>query len=243
MKVIPLSSIEEFERYVNFAEEVYRDNSCWVPTDPDHLVHLLAGNREAGPHWNVQPFWVEDGGRILATVTAVIDATYNSRWKEHTGHLVFFEALPDVGAAVDLLLREACDWLRGQGCNKSRMSMLLGWQIPWTIDAYTSVPTVFHTYNPPYYHGYGKSSGFYTETGMVQYQVTFTPELADRYRQMVSKVTQSGVVLRNWDLSKLESETELFTELWNETFSNHWGAGTIPVQQMQGLTRRSQAIF
>ncbi len=127
-----------------------------------------------------------------------------------------------------MLLLEACAWLRVQGCDKARASMLLGWQIPWTIDAYTNVPTVFHTYNPPYYHGYAKSAGFYTEKGMVQYQVTFTQELADRYRQMVANVTQSGVILRNWDLDKLDSETELFTEMWNETFWHHWGAGTIP---------------
>ena len=56
-----LRSPDEFGRYVNFAEEVYRHSPHWVPPDVHHLTSLLAGQREAGPHWDVQPFWVESG--------------------------------------------------------------------------------------------------------------------------------------------------------------------------------------
>jgi ribosomal protein S18 acetylase RimI-like enzyme len=236
MKAIPLDSEGQFSRYADFAEEVYRDNPYWVPTDKQHLIHELSGNIDAGPGVTVQPFWVEDSDRILGTVTAVVDDKYNARWSERTGHLIYFEALPESDAAVDLLFAESCNWLRAQGCNRARASMFLGWQLPWTIDAYDEVPSIFHTYNPPYYHGYTKSAGFFTEKGVVQYQVEFNDELNERYRKMISDATRAGVTLRSWDFDRIEDENELFAELWNETFENHWGSSYLPASLMGGLT-------
>ena len=105
-----------------------------------------------------------------------------------------------------------------------------------TIDAYDDVPTIFHTYNPPYYHSYIKNAGFRTECGVVQYQISFTPELAERYRGMVERAEKSGVSLRTWDFDRLEAENELFTELFNETFADHFGFMPLPAAVMSGLT-------
>jgi hypothetical protein len=230
-----LQTADEFERYARFAQEVYRQNPCWIPPDTHHLTALLAGNKEAGSHWTVQPFWVEGDGRILATVTAVVDELYNRHWNERMGHLLFFEALSDSDAAVAAILGAACEWLRAQGCHAARLSFLFGWQLPWTIDAYDMVPTLFHTYNPPYYHCYAKNAGFRTEQGMVQYQITFTPELKAQYRGMVERATTAGVLLRSWDFKRLEDEGLVFARLVNETFAGHWGAPPFSPVQMQGF--------
>jgi hypothetical protein len=230
-----LQTGEEFECYARFAQEVYRQNPHWVPPDIHHLTSLLAGNKEAGPHWRVQPFWVEDGGRIVATATAVVDELYNRHWNDRMGHLLFFEALPDSDAAVAVLLAEACEWLRVQGCTAARLSFLYAWQLPWTIDAYDVVPTLFHTYNPPYYHSYAKNSGFRTEQGMVQYQIALTPELAARYREMVERAKGAGVRLRSWDFNRLEDEGLIFSRLVNESFAQHWASPQFSPKQLQGL--------
>ena len=236
MKIVALNSEEQFTRYAEFASEVYRDNPFWVPNDPEHVIHVISGHQDEGDEIHVQPFWIESDGRILATVTAIVYDRYNKKWNENTGHLILFEALPSSEPEVRLLIAEACEWIRSNGCNRVRASMLLGWQLPWTIDAYDKVPTVFHTFNPDYYHGYIKSSGFFTEKGVVQYQVTFTPELRERYRRMQADAEASGVRLRAWDFDKLEDENELFTDLWNETFENHWGGANISSGRMGQLT-------
>lgn len=235
MKVVALDSHEQFARYADFPEQVYRENPFWVPVDPEHIIHLISGEDDDA-EMQVQPFWVEADGQILATVTAIVYERYNKKWNEQTGHFILFEALPSSETAVRALVAEACEWIRSRGCNKVRASMLLGWQLPWTIDAYDKVPTLFHTFNPEYYHGYIKSSGFFTEKGVVQYQVTFTSELRERYRQMLARAEESGVKLRAWDFDRIEEENELFTDLWNETFSNHWGGADISSDRMAQLT-------
>jgi hypothetical protein len=236
VNVRTLSSTEELQRYVEFGHDVYRDLPQWVPPDSEHLVALLSGNGGFGPDSQVQAFWVEEGERVLATVTAVTDVRYNRRWNERLGHLLFFEALPDHNQAVETLMRAANDWFRARDCQAVRMSMMPGMQLPITIDAYDDVPTVFHTYNPPYYHSYIKNVGFRTECGAVQYQIAFTPELAARYQTMVGRAEQSGVSLRSWDFDRMEAENETFTTLANETFENHFGFMPLPLEVMGGFT-------
>lgn len=235
MRVHPAKGGGQIKRYIDFAAAVYRDNPWWVPPDPQHMTAALTGQKEAGPHWNVQPFWVEREGKILGTLTAVVDDLYNRHWNERAGHLLFFEALPDCEEATEALFAQACAWLRTQGCDFARASFLYGWQTPWTIDAYDAVPTLFHTFNPPYYHRYAKNAGFRTERGVVQYQVTFTPELAAGYREMVSRALSNGVRLRDWDFSRLEQEIDILSPLLNETFAAHWGSPQFTSSQMRGF--------
>ena len=236
MKVRQLSTPEEFQRYVEFTQEVYRENPHWVPPDAHHLTKVLAGQGGFGSELKIQPFWVEDGGRLLATVTAVTSPVYDRHWNEKMGHLLFFEALANQNEAVESLLSAACDWLKTEGCEAARLSMLPGMQLPITIDAYDEVPTIFHTFNPAYYHSYIKNGGFVTEKGVVQYQIQFTSELAERYREMVERATSSGISLRSCDFERLEQENETFTNIFNETFSAHWGFMPLPVEVMRGLT-------
>src|SRR5215470_12593060 len=177
MQIKPLQTMEEFQRYVNFGHEVYKLDPYWVAPDANQEVSLLSGAAPIGSHARIQPFWVEDGERLLGTVTAVIDDTFNAHWKQTIGHLVSFEALSEQPDAAQSLIDSACGWLRERDCTAARMSFLYGWQLPFTIDSYQSVPTIFHTYNPAYYHSYIKNSGFATENGQAEYQVSFTPEL------------------------------------------------------------------
>jgi GNAT superfamily N-acetyltransferase len=236
VNVRSLSTAKELQRYLEFGAEVYRENPFWVPPDPQHLSKLLSGQAGFGPSSQIQPFWVEEGDRILATIAAVRDETYNRHWHEHVGHLVFFEALADQHAAVDAVLHTAGEWLKQRGCIAARLSLLPGMQMPLTIDAYDAVPTCFHTFNPSYYHSYVKNGGFLTEKGVVQYQMRFTPELAQRYEEFVKRAKDAGVLLRSWNFEDLETETETFTTLANETFNAHWGFMPLPLAVMRGLT-------
>jgi hypothetical protein len=236
MEIRALRTAADLHRYLDFAADVYRGNPYWLPPDAHHMVETLGGTSAAAVQSRIQPFAAERDGRIVATVAAVRDQGYVERWNEALGHLLFFEALANEEDAVHALIETACSWLREQGCQAARMSMLPGWQLPFTIDAYDQVPTFFHSYNPAYYHNYAKNSRFVTEHGVVQYQVTFTADLERRYREMVANAEGRNVRLRTWDFDRLAEETVLFTEIFNETFASHWGFMPLPTGVMEGLT-------
>lgn len=235
MHVKKFRTPEALEQFIDFEKEVYRDNLYWVPPNKHHLLKLLSGNAGFGPQSEIQAFLVERDGRILARVAALNDEAYHRHWNERLGHLLFFEALPDQTEAVDVLMRDACAWLRERGCTAARLSMLAAVQLPLTIDAYDAVPTCFNRFNPPYYHSYIKNSGFVTERGIVEYEVEFSPELEVRYRQMIQRANESGVVIRSWDFDRLEEEGAAFAALANETFSAHWGFMPLPDAVMRAF--------
>lgn len=241
--ITPVSTDQEIDRYIEFAQEVYRNNPYWLPPDPHHMHSMLTGQKEAGPHWIVQPFFAEREGRIEATITAVVDSLYEEHWKDAAGHLLFFEALPDRDDLVRQLFDQSCNWLKENGCKLARASFLYAWQTPWTIDAYDKVPTAFHTYNPPYYHSYAKNSGFRTGRGVVEFRVAFTDELKGRYQKMVSDSENTGVHLRPIDLDRAESEASLFWNLLNRTFAGHWGSPQFSEPQMQGFIDAMRPFF
>jgi GNAT superfamily N-acetyltransferase len=236
MKVRSLKTAEEFQRFADFTEEVYRDNPHWVPPDAHHLTKVLSGQSGFGDELQIQPFWAEDGARVLATIMAATSPVYDRHWNEKMGHLLFFEALANQNEAVQSLLSAACDWLKTKGCESARLSMLPGLQLPITIDAYDEVPTVFHTFNPAYYHSYIKNGGFVTEKGLVQYQIQFNSELAKRFGDMVNRAESSGISLRSCDFERMEQENEVLTRVFNEAFSAHFGFMPLPAQVMRGLT-------
>jgi GNAT superfamily N-acetyltransferase len=235
MNVRQVKSADELRQYVAFAAEVYRDIPAWVPPDEHQIVAQLRGQSFGRAHSRIQPFWVEDNGRILATVTAMVDDLFNAHWGDAIGHVLFFEALPDHEAASRALLDAACDWLIRQGCTAARVGFLYGWQLPLTIDAYDEVPTAFHTINPPYYHRYIKDAGFFTECGAVEYIIDFTPELAGLYERMVADAVARGVVMRPWRLSDPSADAELFSRIYNATFGAHWGAPQFTVEDCHDL--------
>lgn len=238
IQVLALTKAKEFERYADFGQEVYQGNRWWRAPHREQHIAEVSGQVPQAAYSDIQAFWAERHGRLAATVTAVIDRGYLERWKEPLGHLVLFEALPDRNDEAVELLGAACRWLSDRGCRAARFGMLPGWQLPLTVDAYEEVPTIFHTYNPPYYHSYVKNSGFRTEQGLVEYRVRFTAELAARYREMAGRVNP-----RSWDFGRLAEETALFTQLNAETFAQHWGMPPFPQLVMEGLTLGLQAFL
>lgn len=237
------NSPEDIRRYIEFAKKVYAGNDYWVETDPEHLTRILGKSAPQSEHSAIQPFMAESAGEIVATVTAVVDDLYNTRWGELTGHLFFFEALAGRQESVKELLGTACKWLEGKGCTTARFGFLFGWQLPLTIDAYDEPPSLFHTYNPAYYHSYVKDCGFATEHGLVEYQIQFGPAAKELYRTNISQAEKNGVRIRPWDFSRLGAETELLTELVNETFREHWGAPEFTLKEMEEMTVEMKDIL
>ncbi|MBI4907951.1 MAG: GNAT family N-acetyltransferase [Acidobacteria bacterium] len=231
-----IQSLPDLERYVAFVKEVYQDDPYWVCPDEHEQLAMLSRQNPMSRHVSLQCFLAEREGRIVATATAIRDPRFDAHWQQQAGHIAYFEALPGEQRAAQQLLNAACDWLRESGAGFARLTFLFGWGLGIGIDTYRTQPTVFHPYNPSYYHSMIKNGGFVTERGVVEYVITFDEALAAHYRKLVAGATGSGIELRTWDFDQIERENELFTALYNETFASHWGAPPFTAEQFATLT-------
>jgi len=236
MNIYSCQNESDWERYIRFAETVYKDNPYWVPTEDSHFMSFFKGETPFNADSQWQAFWVEAGGEIVATLTAFVQKAYNDHWHEKTGHLLFFEALPNRPDEVRSLFETAIDWLRSAGCDLARCSFFYGLEFPLSLDAYDQVPSLFHRYNPPYYHAYLKDSGFYSDRGAIEYRFELTSELGERYRRITEETRAAGVTTRYWNLDDLEAENERFGALVKTSFSRHWGCPPNGPRELRDLT-------
>jgi GNAT superfamily N-acetyltransferase len=211
-----------FSDFAGFYDQVYESRDVRWRGSTRLEIAVVAGESPFNQDRVVRPFMARVDGNIVARVLAVMDSRYNRHWHDQLGHLCWFEALPNTREAVQLLLDEACSWLKSQGAIAARIGhgML---EFPFAIDAYDLLPPNALRQSPAYYHALLKEAGCETEKGFVDYKVALRPELITRWAGMLEATRRGGydiVPLRDLPEDRRVRE---FTATFNETFSAHWG--------------------
>jgi ribosomal protein S18 acetylase RimI-like enzyme len=212
----------EFGEFVRFFDRVYEQRSARWMSNAILQLPLLEGKSPFLVDREIRPFVAREDGKMVARALAVVDGRYIRKWNEKIGHIIFFEALPGTRDAVRLLLDEACAWLaeRGMIAARTGMGML---DFPYVIDAYEKLPPSIMRQNPDYYHALIKEAGFETEKGFVDYKIKVTPELVKRWENALEGARRAGLAIVPLREIAEAKRAPLFAELWNETFTNHWG--------------------
>jgi hypothetical protein len=77
--------------------------------------------------------------------------------------------------------------------------------------------------NPPYYHSLLTEARFAAEQGMVDYKIRVTPELVERWQQMLRAAEASGFRVVSFAEADKSQRAEDFTAVWETAFARHWG--------------------
>jgi GNAT superfamily N-acetyltransferase len=158
----------------------------------------------------------------VARVTATIDQPYLGLWKDRVGHLLMFEAMPEAGEAVRLLLDEACACLSERGMEAARNGFGL-FDMPYNTDAYDVLPPSLMRQNGPSHHRLIKAAGFETEKGFVDYALEVTSALVERWQGALDAARKNGFEIVPFRDVPTPERGDLFCALWNEAFERHWG--------------------
>ena len=213
---------QALREFVLFHDRVYSSRSAHWPAVLELQLPMLTGESPFAAERQIRPFVARSGGEVAARAAAVVDQRYMRHWNERLGHIVMFEALPDTQEATRLLMDEACGWLARQGVDAARtgMGML---DFPYVIDAYEALPPSLLRQNPAYYHVLIKHAGFEAEKGFVDYKIQVRPELIERWRKALDGAQHAGFTIVPAKDIPAEGRARVFAELWNETFTTHWG--------------------
>jgi hypothetical protein len=210
--------------FILFHDRAYAYRSARWPASVELQLPLLTGQSADCVDRTLKPLLVRDRAEIAARAVAVIDERYNRHWNERLGHIIMFEALPNSGEAVKLLMDAACDWLKGKGTEAARAGFGLGLlDMPFVIDDYESLPPPFVRQNPAYYHCLLKNAGFESEHGWVDYKIKVTPELTERYESALEATRRSGYEIIPAAAIPERQRAREFNDVLNDAFRDHWG--------------------
>jgi len=232
---------EAIQEFVLFHDRVYADRGAFWPAFPALEAPFVGGTGPVAEDRRCRPFVAREGGAIVARVLAVLDARYQRHWGERLGHVAKFEAMPGTGAAVCAMMDAACEWLAANGTDAGRCGMG-PLDMPFVVDDYTSLPPSILRFNPPYYHALLRDAGFELERRYVDYRIAVRPELVARWRDAVSSAERAGFRLVSLRDVPKERRASLTAEIFNETFSEHWGVAPVTAAEQAAYLDLFQTV-
>jgi len=207
--------------FVALHDRVYASRAAHWPASP-LLLPVLLGQTPITKERELQPFVARAGGEVVARACAAVDHPYQRHWNERLGHVLMFEALPEAREGARAVLDAASAWLAERGATAVRNGFGL-FDMPYNTDAYETLPPSMMRQNPAAYHALIKGAGFETEHGFVDYAIEATPALVERWRGALDAARKNGFELATLRELPRDERAPVLCELWNETFSGHWG--------------------
>ncbi|HKV53215.1 MAG TPA: GNAT family N-acetyltransferase [Candidatus Binataceae bacterium] len=235
IRVEKISSRDRFEDFARLPFEIYGSRDAWWPPDIHNEIDLLAGHALITTHLELCPFCAWRDGKLVARVSAVVNYRYNEHWNEKLGQLIHFEALPEEDDAAVAILEEAANWLAGRGMKGARSGFAAFLDYPYAIDNYGELPSFLLRGNSASYHRYFKNARFHTEKGQVDFTAPLTPEILERYRQMIDATARAGVTLRSWRDYGFLAAIDAWTDVTNAAFDRHWGWNPITREEVRPM--------
>jgi GNAT superfamily N-acetyltransferase len=205
---------------------LYRGDDKWVPPLISSEHKMLDPRRNPFyQHSEAAHFMVEKDGRLAGRISAIENRLHNEVQKEKTGFWGYFECENDPEVS-DALFAAAADWLRKRG-----LTRMLGPANPsindpcgLLVDGFEWSPFVLMTYNPRYYVNLVTRAGFTKAMDLLAYILPHQ-ELdrlrVDRIADIIGRRTRA--VIRTVDLTRMESELRIITDIYNDAWQSNWG--------------------
>lgn len=216
------------KRFMNLPWEIYRGDENWVPPLIQNQKELVGFRKHPFYLRNrSENFIVLKDGQTAGRVCALVNVGHNERFQEQRGFFGFYECIDD-SRASELLLSEACRYLKSQGMTDVRgpTNPSLNHEIGLLVEGFDTPATFMMTYNPPYYErllhefGFEKSQDLYAFEGHVSMIAGLDPKLKFVIEELKRRF---NVKVRPFDLKRFNEEVNLFLDLYNKSLVATWG--------------------
>ena len=221
----PVQTRQDRKAFVDFAWEVYKDDSAWVPPLKDEVHGLITpGKNPWFEHARAQLWLAERDGKVVGRISAQVDDLVQEHMSQGTGQWGMFEALD--AETAHALIGAAEDWLRAQGMRRALGPISLSiWDEPGLeIEGFDEPPTVMMGHHRPEYRGWIEGAGYAKAKDLVTYELDIT-NWDDPF---INRVIAAGernprIRIRMVDKARFAEEARLILNLLNDAWSNNWG--------------------
>ncbi|HVR87279.1 MAG TPA: hypothetical protein VMU54_23345, partial [Planctomycetota bacterium] len=226
MNLFQVTGSRQLDDFIRMPFRLYEHDDKWVPPIVSAEHKMMDPKRNPFyEHSEAAHFMIEREGRLVGRISAIDNRLHNQTQKEKTGFWGYFESEndPEVSQA---LFGAAAGWLKNRG-----LTRMLGPANPslndpcgLLVDGFEWSPFVLMTYNPRYYPNLVTKAGFSKAMDLLAYILPHQ-ELdrvrVDHIAEIIRKRTKATIRFVN--LSKLESELKIITDIYNDAWQANWG--------------------
>lgn len=237
VEVAPVAGIRDFMEFCRVPRLLYAGAKGFSPSLDAERWTLYA--HKLNPHYDLvrsQAFLARRDGKTVGRIEAQIykDIVPNGASPAQFGSL---DAIDDQGV-VAALLAAAESWLVAQGARimHGPYSPSINSECGMLVEGFEAAPMVFMPWHPPYLSRHVEALGFQKARDLISYrheigeqERTFEPILLNRPEW------KARLRYRPLDLTNIESEVALMTDLFNDAWAANWGFAPITRAEFKSM--------
>lgn len=233
----------DMREFVKLPRRIYYRNDYYVPDLESDVRNTFDPRKNAGlEHSEIQPFVVvDDSGRTVGRVAAIINRSANAKWNVKWVRFSFIEFIDAPQVSV-LLMDAVAQWGKERGMDTvvgplgitdfDKEGML--------VEDFDQMGSMVTNYNLPYYPQHMERMGFTKAADWLQITVRIPEELPERYVRVARFVREHfGLRVRkvtNGEIIREGYNKKIF-HLLNETYSPLFGFSELTDRQIEQFTR------
>jgi len=179
-------------------------------------------------------------GRISVQTNSAHDRKYGSG----TGFFGFVDFVDDPEVSASLF-SEGEKILRGYGITKimGPFNFDINNECGLLIEGFDTPPSLMMIHNPPYYASHLEKLGYKKEKDLLawNYRVSDVPDIAKAAAEEQKKIP--GLVIREVDVSNLERDIKIVTDIYNDAWADNWGSLPIDEEESKLIAKQIKPIL
>jgi len=231
-----VSSIEDFKEFYKTPLQIYKNDKNWVAPFWKEYRDFFKQTNPFWKHADTKLFIAHKNHEIVGRIATIIDNLYCKTYNKNIGFFGFFESIKDFKCA-EALLQSAQNWLISKeitimrGPIDGRVDVGCG----FLKDNHQLRPSLLSPYSPSYYISFVEKFGMKKVRDLLLYYIDLTKPIPKKLQEKAKLCESSGIKIRKFNRLRTKKELKWWTELFLQTFKDHWGY--IPVSAEEVRTR------
>jgi len=247
MQIEQVSDKKRLDQFILFPWKVYQGNPNWVPPLISEMKFILGDRNPFFHHAEAAYFLARKDGDVVGRIAAIVDRNHINIHKEQAGFFGFFECLPDVTVAQDLL-NAAAAWLRERDVEIMRgpMNPSVNDECGFLLDGFDSPPMIMMTYTPPYYLEYMERCGLTKSKDLFAYiSIIKDVSAGGRLEKLAAGVRARvpGLTVRPANMKQFQRELETVKDIYNSAWSHNWGFVAMTNEEIEAMAKRLKPLI
>ncbi len=247
MHIQQVSNKKDLAEFIRFPWKVYQGYCNWVPPLIGEMKFLLGDENPFFHHAEAACFLAVDKGSVIGRIAAIVDRNHINIHGEQCGFFGFFECLPDLSAARELLAT-AAGWLKERDLEIMRgpMNPSTNDECGFLAEGFDSPPMIMMTYTPPYYLDYMEQCGLIKARDLYAYlSVIKEVSAGDRLERLAAAIKKRnpGLTVRPANMNNFQKELETVKEIYNSAWSRNWGFVPMTDEEIESMAKRLKPLI
>ncbi len=245
LEILPVRNSGQLKQFIRFPNRLYANDPHWIC--PLEFERKEFFNPQKNPFYRfgeAQLFLALKNGAVVGRISAQVHHRHLDFHKDATGFFGFFDAVEEATVA-HALVHAASEWLQAKKMKKMRgpFNFTINDEVGVLVDGFDRPPVVMMTHNFPYYDSLIQTTGLKKIKDLFAWDYV-VGAISEQARQLADATREHpGLVLKSFEIKKIDSEIHLMMQLFNEVWSQNWGFVPMTEEEIHHTAKQLKPII